>query len=240
MSSDLPEPSTRAQDEALEELLQAMSDEELRVIEADPDAAKALIREADLRAAQQGGYPRRMAVASSADESRRKAPDSESSEAIAPEEPYELNQAEAEAFEYLLAEMSYEELQVALADPEALQALATEARLKVAIEGMDDDQLASAGNRFFEATDGPLFTADEWALILEQPGFRHLATDPTARAKFEFQMRQDPDEVETIKRLTADVVSVRGQALSPGAKQFLLRIGIGLVIGLIVLSQSRN
>jgi len=156
------------------------------------------------------------------------------------DQQYELNPQEVAEFRRRLAALSIEETQALLADPAAQQQLAYEARLAVAMEGMDADQLMEASNQIDHSVQGPLFSDAEWALIFAQPKTRHLATDATARTKFEYLMRQDPEGVKSLKRAMADIQSDRDSSLSPMAKQWIWRIAIGLVVGGIALAASQR
>ena len=136
--------------------------------------------------------------------------------------------------------MSVEEALALYRDPAAMQALASEANLAAALEDADIDQLMAASNSVDEARDGPLFTDAEWPLIFATPGTQRLATDPAERARFEHQMRKDPKAVQALKRAMADVQSDRDSSLSPMAKQWIWRIAIGLVVGLVVIALNQG
>lgn len=84
-----------------------------------------------------------------------------------------------------------------------------------------------------------VFTPEQWATISTTPLGRDYA-DPAEHAELEAMLRADPALLGSIRSTLTDIQSQRDSALSPMAKRWLWRVGIGLVIGLIVPSQSRN
>lgn len=157
----------------------------------------------------------------------------------AEEEPYRLNPAESEAFQSLLSELTVEQLRDLQRDPDAVQALGNKARLLVALDQLDDDQRAVVASNYFAAVYGPLFTDEEWELIFEDLGLADLRDNPEKRANFELGLRNDAAALGSIKSLMTGAIKARESTLSPMAKQWLLRIGIGLIVGLIVLANQR-
>ena len=110
----------------------------------------------------------------------------------------------------------------------------------VDIEDMNIDQLLAASNSLADDAQGPLFTDAEWALIFARPSTRHYATNEVERNKFVYAMRQDPEGLQAMKRAMADIRSDRDDSLSPMAKQWIWRIAIGLVVGLIVIALNQG
>ena len=246
------EPNARQQaafEARWEALIDGMSEDQLRSL-IDPKVREPLMREVWLATkvadaiweqlpaglkASPGGLP----------------PDQErlgAVEADEPQEPHtstrdggdELNPREVAAFRARLDAMGIDQIQSLKADPDAMQALAVEAQLEVALEDADDDQLLAASNSLAEGLNGPLFSDAEWALIFAQPSTRHLASDARARAQFEYAMRQDPAKLRSMSRAMADLRADNNSVLSPMAKQWIWRIAIGLALGLVVIALNQG
>ncbi len=104
-----------------------------------------------------------------------------------------------------------------------------------------DDALAAARQAAEARTEGPpsLFTPEEWAEIATTPRGEAFAGSPEGRMLLEARLRADPAELQDMKRSLGQTRAHREAAFSPMAKQWIIRIAIGLVVGLIVIANQR-
>jgi hypothetical protein len=151
--------------------------------------------------------------------------------------PEEMDEIKA-LLEARLEAMTPAEAAALLADRAAMEALSNELMLRVGLKRLNAEELVSLRDRVIE--DEPsVFTDGEWDLMDTMLGSKNLRHG-AQRSSFEALMRSDPAALQTMKHRLADIQRDRSSSLSPMAKQWLIRIAVGLGIGLIALAMQQN
>jgi hypothetical protein len=147
---------------------------------------------------------------------------------------------EIEEYKALLAArldaMTPAEVAAMQGDHAATQAFTQELMLRVAMKRMTAEQLLTMRDDVFGA-EPSVFTDAEWDVMDTMPDSRGLRHGPQ-RSAVEALMRSDPAALQRMKRSIADVQRERDSAMSPMAKQWILRIAVALVVGLIILANQ--
>ncbi len=136
-----------------------------------------------------------------------------------------LDPQEAAAFRARVEAMTHEEQLAFFDDRAAQRALGDEIRLAVDLG---------------RAEESPLFTDAEWETVQAASPRSTEFTDPAYRRRYEAFLRANPARLQEMQRNLGRVQADRDSPLSPMAKRWLMRIVIGLVIGLIAIANQQK